>query len=99
MADTVDANADSRKLRKEETEHGASKNEGRKAAELSSSNASNPNKGEHGEKKEGRPSKFIETWAKIGLDMGTVTMMFKGSVAPIIAVAFYQADSVGYCWT
>jgi len=97
MADPVDANADNRKLRKEETENGASKNEGGKATEFSSSNASHPDKGGDGKKKEGKPSKFKEIWAKIGLDMGTVMMMFKWSVAPIIAVAFYQADSVGFC--
>ncbi|TVY78574.1 Uncharacterized protein LSUE1_G003688 [Lachnellula suecica] len=32
--------------------------------------------------------------AKIGLDAGTVMMMFKGSVAPTIGIAIYQADSV-----
>ncbi|TVY38822.1 Uncharacterized protein LSUB1_G004247 [Lachnellula subtilissima] len=32
--------------------------------------------------------------AKIGLDVGTVMMMFKGSVAPAIGIAFYQADGV-----
>lgn len=39
-------------------------------------------------------SKVKQIWAKIGLDKGTVAMMFKGSVAPTIAVAFYQGDSV-----
>ncbi|CZS95803.1 uncharacterized protein RAG0_05328 [Rhynchosporium agropyri] len=41
-----------------------------------------------------KPSKVKALWGKLGLDMGTVMMMFKGSVAPTIGIAFYQADSV-----
>ncbi|TVY90187.1 Uncharacterized protein LAWI1_G001995 [Lachnellula willkommii] len=37
--------------------------------------------------------------AKIGLDVGTVMMMFKGSVAPAIGIAFYQANSVDKIYT
>jgi hypothetical protein len=46
------------------------------------------------EAKQKRPSKAKEIWGKIGLDKVTVLMMLKGSIAPTIAVAFYQADSV-----
>ncbi|TAQ84624.1 hypothetical protein B7494_g7055 [Chlorociboria aeruginascens] len=41
-----------------------------------------------------KPSKIKAVWGKLGLDMGTVMMMFKGSVAPTIAIAFYQANAV-----
>jgi len=39
-------------------------------------------------------STLKKIYAKLGLDVGTLMMMFKGSVAPTIAIAFYQADSV-----
>lgn len=41
-----------------------------------------------------KPSRLKVFWGKLGLDMGTVMMMVKGSIAPTVAVAFYQADSV-----
>lgn len=43
---------------------------------------------------EKKPSKVKEIWGKVGLDIGTAMMMLKGSLAPTIAVAFYQSDSV-----
>ncbi|KAJ5050643.1 uncharacterized protein L3040_002518 [Drepanopeziza brunnea f. sp. 'multigermtubi'] len=56
-------------------------------------------RGEEGEKGKGieeerKTSKFKGLSAKLGLDVGTVLMMFKGSVAPTIGIAIYQADSV-----
>lgn len=50
--------------------------------------------GQNAEEKNEKPSKFKEIWGKLGLDIGTVMMMFKGSVSPFIAIAFYQSDSV-----
>ncbi|KAK2629287.1 hypothetical protein QTJ16_000107 [Diplocarpon rosae] len=47
----------------------------------------------------GKPSKLKEMWVNLELDSGTVMMMFKGSVAPTIGVAFYQADSVAATFT
>ncbi|QSZ37228.1 hypothetical protein DSL72_009322 [Monilinia vaccinii-corymbosi] len=43
---------------------------------------------------EKKPSKLKEMWGKLGLDAPTLMMMFKGSLAPTIAIAFYEADSV-----
>ncbi|KAE9372370.1 hypothetical protein N431DRAFT_339051 [Stipitochalara longipes BDJ] len=54
---------------------------------------------ENEKKEEKKPSKLKEIWAKLGLDIGTVMMMFKGSCAPIIAISFYQADSVADTYT
>jgi len=45
-----------------------------------------------------KTSRFKKICAKLGLDIGTLLMMFKGSVAPTIAIAFYQADVVCYWW-
>jgi hypothetical protein len=64
------------------------------ASQHSMSNETKPEKGKGEERKAERPSKAKQIWAKIGLDKGTVMMMFKGSVAPAVALAFYQADSV-----
>jgi len=41
-----------------------------------------------------KPSKLKQLWAKSGLDFGTVIMMVKGSLAPTIAIAFYQSPRV-----
>jgi len=41
-----------------------------------------------------QPSKLKQLWAKIGLDVGTVVIMVKGSLPPIIALSMYQADAV-----
>lgn len=60
--------------------------------DTTSSNGEKP--GQEVQEKEKKPSKLAEISAKIGLDKGTVMMMFKGSVAPTIAIAFYQADYV-----
>jgi hypothetical protein len=104
MAEAELALADNRNVREEAD--GASKETGEKAAGLardneaqavgllSSSNGSKAEKRHDGEEKVKKPSKAKQIWGKIGLDIGTVMMMFKGSVAPVIAVAFYQADSV-----
>ncbi|ESZ98380.1 hypothetical protein SBOR_1258 [Sclerotinia borealis F-4128] len=48
---------------------------------------------------EKKPSKFKEMWGKLGLDAPTLMMMFKGSVGPTIAIAFYEADSVAKTYT
>ncbi|KAK6584933.1 hypothetical protein PZA11_003157 [Diplocarpon coronariae] len=52
-----------------------------------------------GDEEKGKPSKLRGMWAELGLDAGTVMMMFKGSVAPTIGIAFYQADSVAATFT
>jgi hypothetical protein len=41
-----------------------------------------------------KPSKIKTMWSKLGLDMATCSMMFKGSVAPTIAIAMYQSPAV-----
>lgn len=46
-----------------------------------------------------QPSKIKEIWTKIGLDVGTCSMMFKGSVAPTIALAMYQSPAVAARYT
>lgn len=46
-----------------------------------------------------QPSKFKQMWTKLGLDMGTCSMMFKGSVAPTIAIAVYQSRAVASQYT
>ncbi|CAD6443985.1 6591b8dc-15cf-408f-bb8d-ed5171e1b646 [Sclerotinia trifoliorum] len=48
---------------------------------------------------EKRPSKLKAMWEKLGLDAPTLMMMFKGSVAPTIAIAFYESDSVSRTYT
>ena len=42
---------------------------------------------------EKKPSKFKQLWEKTGLDMTTLQMMFKGSLAPTIAIALYQSHA------
>ncbi|KAF7909581.1 uncharacterized protein EAF01_003299 [Botrytis porri] len=49
--------------------------------------------------KEKKPSKLKGIWGKLGLDAPTLMMMFKGSVAPTIAIAFYESDSVSQTYT
>ncbi|CAG8956608.1 hypothetical protein HYFRA_00011919 [Hymenoscyphus fraxineus] len=39
-------------------------------------------------------SMFKKAWAKSGLNLQILKVMFKGSVAPMIGIAFYEADSV-----
>ena len=46
-----------------------------------------------------QPSKVKQIWTKIGLDFGTCMMMFKGSVAPTIALAMYQSPAVAAHYT
>lgn len=41
-----------------------------------------------------KPSKLKQAWDKVGLDFMTVSMMFKGSVPPIVALAMYQSDAI-----
>ncbi|KFY44062.1 hypothetical protein V494_01656 [Pseudogymnoascus sp. VKM F-4513 (FW-928)] len=41
-----------------------------------------------------KPSKLKRLWTKLDLDPGTLMMMFKGSLAPIIAVAWYQSIDI-----
>lgn len=48
---------------------------------------------------EKQPSKLKQLWAKIGLDVPTCMMMFKGSVAPIVALAMYQSPKVAAHYT
>ncbi|RDW94776.1 hypothetical protein BP5796_00539 [Coleophoma crateriformis] len=61
----------------------------------SSGNASNsaPAEMEKPEEKP-QPSKLKTLWGKLGLDPGTVMMMFKGSIPPTIGIAIYQAEGV-----
>lgn len=40
-----------------------------------------------------KPSKLKQLWTKLDLDVGTVMMMFKGSLPPIIAIAAFQAPA------
>ncbi|RDL39937.1 Uncharacterized protein BP5553_04277 [Venustampulla echinocandica] len=40
------------------------------------------------------PSMLKKAWAKLGITPPLLMMMLKGSIAPAIGVAFYQADSV-----
>lgn len=46
-----------------------------------------------------QPSKIKEMWTKLGLDVGTCSMMFKGSVAPTVALAMYQSPVVAAHYT
>ncbi|ELR07383.1 hypothetical protein VC83_06608 [Pseudogymnoascus destructans] len=43
------------------------------------------------DEEEPKPSKLKRIWTKIDLNLGTLKMMFKGSLAPIIAVAWYES--------
>ncbi|KAH8599866.1 hypothetical protein B0O99DRAFT_564613 [Bisporella sp. PMI_857] len=63
-------------------------------AQLPEGNVSKARDTQNGEIKEQKASKLKSIWSKIGLDIPTLLLMFKGSVAPTIAIAFYQADSV-----
>jgi hypothetical protein len=72
-------------------------------AQLPEGNVSKARDTQNGEIKEQKASKLKSIWSKIGLDIPTLLLMFKGSVAPTIAIAFYQADSVSpfniqYSW-
>lgn len=46
-----------------------------------------------------KPSKIKQLWTKIGLDVPTCMMMFKGSVAPTVAIAMYQSRAVAQHYT
>lgn len=50
-------------------------------------------------KPEKKPSKLKELWAKAGLDLMTIQMMFKGSLPPTIAIAMYQSHLVSHKFT
>ena len=63
-----------------------------------STDASKTGNKQDGEQDMKKKSKIREIYGKLGLDVGTILLMFKGSVAPTIAIAIYQADSVSYCW-
>lgn len=41
-----------------------------------------------------KPSRLKQLWQKTGLDVKTLLMMFKGSVAPTVAIAMFQSDAV-----
>ncbi|KAH9829614.1 putative ER transporter, 6TM, N-terminal [Teratosphaeria destructans] len=41
-----------------------------------------------------QPSKLKQRWTKIGLDVPTIAVMFKGSLGPTIALAMYQSKAV-----
>lgn len=43
---------------------------------------------------EKQPPKLAQLWAKTGLDGKTLSMMFKGSVPPTVAIAMYQSSAV-----
>lgn len=43
---------------------------------------------------EKKPSKLKQVWQKAGLDVMTLSLMLKGSLAPTIAIAMYQSDAV-----
>ena len=75
---------------------GSSQDEGNNASEKPAANAPTPSP-ETPDKK--GPSKFKQLWTKIGLDVGTCSMMFKGSVAPTIALAMYQSPTVANHYT
>lgn len=93
MAEAGDAeSATSRKIGNEDD--GALKGSADKPVDVSSGSDGSKAEKVQDEGSEKKPSMVKKIWGKIGLDIGTVMMMFKGSVAPIIAVAFYQADSV-----
>ncbi|KFY72534.1 hypothetical protein V499_07347 [Pseudogymnoascus sp. VKM F-103] len=51
------------------------------------------------DEEEPKPSKLKRIWAKIDLDIGTLMMMFKGSLAPIIAVAWYESLDIARIFT
>lgn len=44
-------------------------------------------------------SKIKSLWGKLGLDIGTCSMMFKGAAAPTIAIAMYQSPAVAAHYT
>jgi len=46
------------------------------------------------EKSKPKPARWKIWWDKIGLDIPTVALMFKGSLPPTISIAIYQADPV-----
>ncbi|KAI7217442.1 hypothetical protein KC333_g4220 [Hortaea werneckii] len=48
---------------------------------------------------EKKPSRLKQIWTKIGLDVPTLVVMFKGSIPPIVALAMYQADAVAQEYT
>jgi hypothetical protein len=39
-----------------------------------------------------KPARWKIWWDKVGLDVPTVALMFKGSLPPTISIAIYQAD-------
>lgn len=41
-----------------------------------------------------KPARWKIWWNKIGLDVPTIAMMFKGSLPATISIAIYQADPV-----
>ncbi|KAK5171787.1 uncharacterized protein LTR77_003423 [Saxophila tyrrhenica] len=46
-----------------------------------------------------KPSKLKVAWDKLGLDVMTLKMMFKGSVPPTVAIAMYQSPRVAEVYT
>jgi hypothetical protein len=48
---------------------------------------------QNGESSVKKPSIIKRLWTKLDLDLGTVMMMFKGSLPPIIAIAAFQAPA------
>ena len=46
-----------------------------------------------------QPSRLGRWWAKVGLDLPTVMMMAKGSLAPTIGLSMYQATAVAKTYT
>ncbi|KAH8790225.1 hypothetical protein BGZ57DRAFT_57541 [Hyaloscypha finlandica] len=92
MADDAGASTESdvtenRKPRDPEIEHSPVKGvNGKVEEEVQGSNTERVQSSKIVVKKddEKKPSKIKEMWGKLELDMGTVMMMFKGSLAPVI---------------
>ncbi|OBT57952.1 hypothetical protein VE04_03041 [Pseudogymnoascus sp. 24MN13] len=72
---------------------------GDKPAEASKSKDAKAEKDGTKDEEEPKPSKLKRIWAKIDLDIGTLMMMFKGSLAPIVAVAWYESLDIAKIFT
>ncbi|KAI6870077.1 hypothetical protein KC343_g7546 [Hortaea werneckii] len=64
-----------------------------------SSTPSPPQQQQQQPQDEKKPSKLKQIWTKIGLDVPTLVIMFKGSIPPIVSLAMYQADAVAQEYT
>jgi hypothetical protein len=75
---------------------GSSQDENNKASEKS---AETPRESPSEPPAKKQPSKVKQIWTKLGLDFSTCSMMFKGSVAPTVALAMYQSPTVAAHYT